>query len=61
MVESGVDAWKGSVDFVGSVVGGGVAGGWFGVIRMYLSSYLVSLNSLHMAGTWFFVDGEERY
>ncbi|KAK6522898.1 hypothetical protein TWF281_002325 [Arthrobotrys megalospora] len=33
VVESGVDAWKGGVDFVGSVVGGGVAGGWFGVVR----------------------------
>ncbi|KAK6340135.1 hypothetical protein TWF730_001906 [Orbilia blumenaviensis] len=32
-VEGVVDAWKGGVDFVGSVVGGGVAGGWFGVVR----------------------------
>ncbi|KAF3130423.1 hypothetical protein TWF703_008220 [Orbilia oligospora] len=33
VVEGAVDGWKGGVDFVGSLVGGGVTGGWFGVAR----------------------------
>ncbi|KAK6496894.1 hypothetical protein TWF481_001874 [Arthrobotrys musiformis] len=33
VVEGGVDAWKGGVDFVGTVVAGGVTGGVFSVLR----------------------------
>ncbi|EPS41829.1 hypothetical protein H072_4203 [Dactylellina haptotyla CBS 200.50] len=50
MVENGVDVARGSVDFGGTMVGGGVTGAFFGVVRkLPLSTTMVTVKK----GLWY--------